>query len=374
MTTLPRLVLFAACALTVQPPSPLCAQSVEVAIREAAAPLRELVESDQVLGMVVYVQKDDRVLLHEAWGHRDAPREQPIQKHTLFRMASNTKAVTAAAVLTLVESGDVGLDDPIARWFPTFGDGLGARITVRQLLTHSSGLRIPTLFCSPLMTPSEEHPDAPNLVLECMRFGEVGPAVEPGTSYSYNNPGYNLCAALVEVVTGQNFADYCRTRFYEPLGMRDTCHHETVADNDRMSAVARRDGERWRPVWSPGGPATVPFVRGSGGLISTAADFASFARVFVTDGQPGDHQVLTPASVRAATRDQLQDLEADYGFGWTIEGDGRFSHGGSDGTWAWCDREQGVVGLVFTQTQGCSHLDPVRDTFRQAVTAALAAR
>lgn len=344
-------------------------------VKDAARELHRMVDERQVLGMVVRVQRGDEVLLHEAWGHRDSVRTLSMQKDTLFRMASNTKAVTAAAVLTLVEEGKVGLDDAIAKWFPTFDSEWGRKVTVRQLLTHSSGLRIPTLFVQPLMTRSDEHPDAPNLVLECMRFGEVGPAVEPGTTYSYNNPGYNLCAGLVEKVTGENFADYCKRRFYEPLGMRDTCHHESVADDDRMAMVVRpaKDGEgEWQVVWAPGGEATVPFVRGSGGLISTAADFGRFARVFVEGGGAGEVRVLAAASVAAATRDQIPQIDGvRYGFGWSIGEDGTFWHSGSDGTFAWCDPEAKVVGMVLTQMQGCPGLGVARQAFRKAVTEAM---
>src|SRR5690606_18752165 len=119
--------------------------------------------------------------LHEALGTRDVAGQKPMQKQTLFRMASNTKAITAAAVLTLIDEGKIALDDPVAKWFPTWSKGSTAEVTVQQLLTHSSGLRIDSLFLMPLMKPSEQHPDAPNLVLECARFGEVGPKVAPGT-------------------------------------------------------------------------------------------------------------------------------------------------------------------------------------------------
>ncbi len=360
-------ILFAPCVA--QAPS---AVGEPQALQHAVQQLRRVVDDGEVLGMVVMVTRGDEVLVHEAFGHRDVERQRAMHKDTLFRMASNTKAVTAAAVLTLVEQGKVGLDDPIARWFPTFAHGDAAKITVRQLLTHSSGLRIDTLFVRPLLQKSEEHPDAPNLVLECARFGEVGPAVAPGTSYSYSNPGYNLLAALVEVVSGEPFADYCRARFYQPLGMADTCHHETRADNDRMSVVVARQGDGWRTAWRPHGKPTVPFVRGSGGMISTTADFAKFARLFVDGGRAGDRQLLAQGSVRDATRDQIPHIEGHhYGFGWSIADDGSFGHTGSDGTFAWCDPSRRLVGLVLTQTQDNKALGAARKRFRQAVRAAV---
>ncbi|MEC8253052.1 MAG: serine hydrolase domain-containing protein [Planctomycetota bacterium] len=342
------------------------------ALRAAVSRFAESVEADHVLGAVLMVTQGDRVLVHEALGHRDVARRRPMQRDTLFRMASNTKAVTAAAVLSLVERGKVALDEPIAKWFPTFDGGRGREVTIRQLLTHSSGLRIPTLFVYPLTVKSDEHPDAPNLVMECARFGAIGPDAAPGETYSYSNPGYNLLAGVVELASGQPFADYCAARFYEPLEMTDSCHHETVADNDRMSAVVKEQADGgWSVRWRPHGPPTVPFVRGSGGMISTAADFERFARLFLEGGARGDQQLLAPASVRAATRDQIPHIAAErYGFGWRIT-DWGFSHSGSDGTYAWCAPDRDLVGLVFTQTQTTKALTKARQRFRADVLAAV---
>lgn len=343
--------------------------ALDVAVREFGA----LVEQKDLLGAVLMVTQGTDVLAHVALGSRDTAGKLPMQKGTLFRMASNTKAVTAAAVLSLVDAGKISLDDPITRWFPTFASSpSGKKVTVRHLLTHSSGLRIGTLFVSPLMKKSAEHPDAPSLVLECARFGEIGPKEDPGRTYSYNNPGYNLLAGLVEVVSGMGFEDYCREHFYLPLGMSDTCNHETRADLGRMSVVARRKGGRWVAGWSPGDPPTVPFVRGSGGLISTSEDFTKFCRMILDRGTVGDRRLLSEASVLAATQDQIPHIKENrYGFGWRISGKDVFSHGGSDGTWAWCDPTRNIVGCVFTQTQGSKRLSAARQQFQKAVSAAV---
>ena len=205
-------------------------------LRDAVGTIRELVEQHEVCGAVLFVARGRSIVLHEAIGARDASGAKPMKKDTLFRMASNTKAVTAAAVLTLVDEGKVGLDDPIHKWFPTWGSGDAKKITVRHLLTHSSGLRIGTLFLMPLMKKSKLHPDAPNLVLECARFGEVGAKADPGQTYSYSNPGYNTLAGLVEVVTGNSFEGYCTERLYQPLGMVDTGFHVPPEKIDRFAA------------------------------------------------------------------------------------------------------------------------------------------
>ena len=341
-------------------------------LQDAVGTIRQLVEQHEVCGAVLFVARGRSIVLHEALGARDASGVKPMKEDTLFRMASNTKAVTAAAVLTLVDEGKVGLDDPIHKWFPTWGSGDAKEVTVRHLLTHSSGLRIRTLFMMPLMKKSELHPDAPNLVLESARFGEVGPKAEPGQTYSYSNPGYNTLAGLVEVVTGNSFEGYCTERLYQPLGMIDTNNHESRADISRMSVVVRgRTKEEWNVRWSPGGPPTVPFVRGSGGLISSAGDYAKFCRMVLDGGVVGGRRLLTQESIEAATRNQIQHIKSGrYGFGWRIDAGRTFSHSGSDGTFVWCDPERDLIGMVLTQTQGSTTLAKARTHFRKLVSAA----
>ncbi|MFN3242523.1 MAG: serine hydrolase domain-containing protein [Planctomycetota bacterium] len=342
------------------------------ALRQAAAGIEQLVTENDLRGAVVLVTRGTSIVLHEAYGCRDVAGEQPMQKDTLFRMASNTKAVTAAAILHLVERGKVGLDDPASRWFGTFGSGKAAAITVHHLLTHTSGLTIGTLFVQPLMQPSERHPDAPNLVLECARFGEIGPTAAPGSSYSYSNPGYNTLAGIVTLAGEREFEAYCREAFYRPLGMADTCNLETRADLSRMSAVMVRaaDGS-WRARWQPGDAPTLPFVRGSGGLITTAVDYAKFARLFVTGGVAGERRILSEDSVARMTGNRIPHLKGrSYGYGWGIAADGSFSHTGSDGTMVWCDPARDLVGMVLTQTQRSKRLGPARSAFRKAVAAA----
>lgn len=341
-------------------------------LARAAGLLTETVAAGELLGAVVLVARGNTIVMHEAFGWRDPAHVKPMAKDSLFRMASNTKAVTAAAILALVDDGKVALDDAAAKFLPTFAQGDAAKITIRQLLTHTSGLRIKTLFLSPLMTKSTQHPDAPNLLLEALRFGEVGPAVTPNTTYGYSNPGYNTLAAVVEVASGQSYAKFCKARFYDPLGMRDSNNHETTADLTRMSAVVRA-GEpgQWDVRWQPGDPPTVPFVRGSGGMISTAPDFARFCRMLLDGGRCGERTILSAAAVRASTRSQTGHIaKASYGFGWRIEASGAFVHGGSDGTFAWCDPARDLIGILFTQTQGGPKLDQQLLAARKLIDAA----
>ena len=324
----------------------------------------EAVARGDLVGAVLLVAKDGKVVLHEALGWRDKARGIPMEPNTMFRMASNTKPAVATGVAMLVEDGKLAWDglvrDDISEW-DNYRAGF---INLGHLLSHASGLRIPTLFLQPYMQPSAEHPDAPTLQLEAARFGSVGAEVTPGTSYRYNNPGYNTLGALVEIASGMPLEEYLDQELYTPLGMHDSYHHELNEKMDgkldRMSVVYyQRDGEGdWTPGWIPGDPPQVPFVRASGGMISTAADYAIFCQMYlnggVYDGQRfiSEETVALMTSPKIRTNPNAEGPPAYYGYGWSVSADGVFSHGGSDGTNAFVDPANQLIVLVFTQTPG----------------------
>ena len=320
----------------------------------------EAVERGDLVGAVILIARQGRIVVHEAIGMRDQEQGLPMERNTMFRMASNTKPLVATAIAQLVEKGDLRYTDLVRDRIPEWDNYRAGFITIGQLLSHSSGLRIRSLFLSPLMDPTAEHPDAPTLQLEAARFGETGAAVPPGETYSYSNPGYNTLAALVEIASGKLLEDYLKDGVYGPLGMEDSYNHraghEVDGKLDRMGAVyyRRGDGGDWTPGGTPGGPVAYPFARGSGGMISTAWDYAIFAQAFLNGGVYDGRRILTEESVRTMISPKSHisgegDAASYYGYGWRLS-DGTYGHGGSDGTNAWIDPERELIGLVFTQT------------------------
>ncbi len=335
------------------------------AILDAGVELyREAIDAGHLVGAVLLVAKDGKIVLHEALGWRNKGRDLPMEGNTMFRMASNTKPPVATAISMLVEEEKIDYDDPVREHIPSFDNYRAGFIQIWHLLSHTSGFRIPTLFLQPYMQPSAEHPDAPTLQLEAARFGEVGAEVLPGTSYSYSNPGYNTLGALVEIASGQPLEAFLDNRLYTPLGMDDSYHHE-VAEKldgklDRMGAVyySQEDGE-WVPGWEPGDPPQVPFVRASGGMISTASDYAIFCQMYLNGGIYDGERILREETVRQMTTTAFlaggetepeRGLRVGYGYGWQVATDGTFSHTGSDGTGAWVDPNHDLIVLAFTQT------------------------
>ena len=329
---------------------------------------RDAVERDELKGAVLMVARRGVIVLHEAVGWRHEAYQLPMERDTLFRMASNTKPVIGTAVLILQEEGRLALDDRAADHLESFDNDRSRDITIRQLLSHSSGLRV-----GPIFYPFEED-ETPTLIGAVAKFGAEGSAVEPGTSYSYNNAGYNTVGAIIEVASGMTLEDFLRTRIYEPLGMADTLNHEDETRLSRMATVyrgRRQDDGRvdFRQGFSPGDPPDFPVVRASGGMISTAPDYARFLQMYLNGGRYADAQVLSEDSVAAGTKGEIvSGTNTAYGLGWQIATDGAYSHAGSDGTMGWVDPSREIIGIVFTQSPG--GINPRRD-FQELVNRAV---
>lgn len=312
---------------------------------------RAAVTRDDIRGAVLYVARGGQVVLHEAVGWRHHAYRLPMEKNTLFRMASNTKPVVAAAVLMLADEGKLSAGDPVARHLKSFGNDKSRNVTIAQLLTHSSGFRF-----APILLPFADGEER-TLQAAAARFGTQGPAAEPG-AYSYNNAGYNTLGAVIEVVSGQPLEAFLKSRIYDPLGMVDSLNHEDPAKLQRMATVYRGQHRPDGTVvftqgFTPGDPPDFPVIRASGGLISTAADYARFLEMYRLGGALQGRRLLGVESARAAVEPRVKiDDSSSYGYGWMIRADGSYSHAGSDGTMAWIDPAREIVGMVLTQSPG----------------------
>jgi len=334
---------------------------------EAVKLYREAVEKDELRGAVLLVARHGRIVLHEAIGWKHRGYRLPMEKDTLFRMASNTKPVVATATLILVEEGKLALQDKVSRYFDSFNNWKSRDITIFHLLTHTSGFRI-----QPIFYPFDEK-TTPSLRLAADRFGKEGPEVEPGISYSYSNAGFNTVGAILERVGGMELENLLKTRIYDPLGMKDTLNHEDPAKLHRMATVyrgeKRADGKmEFRQGFTPDDPPDFPIIRASGGMISTALDYARFLQMYSNGGSYGTVKILSRESIKMATSPHVKTAENEsYGLGWAVSGEGIFSHGGSDGTFAWVDPAHGLIGEIFTQSPGGKN--PSRE-FRRLITEA----
>jgi CubicO group peptidase (beta-lactamase class C family) len=341
------------------PATPRAAGMSGVPLDSVAALYRNAVADGKIVGAVVIIARHGKVVMHETFGLRDVQGRRPMERGTMFRMSSNTKPIIAAAVAILTEDGKLSFTDSVKRHLPAWDNRKSRTITVHQLLSHTSGIRIDALFAPRLV--SWPWAGRPTLKSETDRIGRVGAADPPGTSYFYTNAGYNALGGLIETVSGRSLDTFLRDEIFVKLGMLDSYADEASANlagkTGRMGPTYSRDEKaQLRVLWKPGDATDAPFARGSGGVVTTAWDYAVFVQMMLNGGAYGDVRLLRPETVRAMLTPHTPPGARPYGYGWGINPGGIFTHSGSTGTYAWGDPARGVVGVVLAQTTDASDL------------------
>ena len=294
-----------------------------------AQTLQPYVDRHELAGAVTLVATSDRVLSLDCVGSADVAAGLPMQPDTLFWIASQTKPLTAALVMMLVDDGRLTLDDPVEQHLPEFR-GLKyvaeqdeeqtllrrppRPITLRQILCHAAGLR----FSSPIEQPTLDRWPLADAVRS---YAMMPLDYAPGTRYQYANAGTNTAARIVEVVTGQRYEDLLQSRLLDPLGMADTTFWPSEAQVARLAKsygpdAARADlHEQLIPqLIYPLSDRTRRFAMPAGGLFSTAADCLAFCRMMLAGGVYQGHRLLSEAAVAEMTRKQTEpEIEESYG-------------------------------------------------------------
>jgi len=284
--------------------------------------LQEAVGEKKLPGIVAMVAVGDRIVYEGASGKRDTTKNIPMTADAIFRIASMTKPVTSVAIMQLVESGRIKLDEPAATYaselsnvqvLEEFDAATGkAKLrppktppTVRQLLSHTSGFVYE--FFDKKMQDYVATGAVPSARQGDDGFLKAPLAFDPGSRWEY---GINTdwLGRLVEKVTGQRLEEYFRQHVFEPLGMTDTFFNVPAEKQARVVALHQRqeDGSFVEPPQQPFQP--VRFYSGGGGLYSTASDYLKFARMLIAGGKLGNKRVLKAETVAEMTRNQIGDL------------------------------------------------------------------
>ena len=331
------------------------------------AVLQPFVENHALAGAVALVASADRILAVETVGYADLAAQKPMSPDTLFWIASQSKAMTATALMILVDEGRVNVDDPVEKYLPEFRGQMVATeqdaehlllrkpahpITIREILTHTSGLP----FKSPLETPTL---DSLPLALAVRSYGSVPLKFEPGTQWDYSNAGINTAGRIIEVISGLPYADFMQQRLFTPLGMKDTTFWPTDDQVQRLAKSYKpnpaQDGLEETKVDQLIYPLTDRlhrFPMPAGGLFSTAADTARYCQMLLAGGTLDGHRILTPAAVRQmTTRQTLPPVEHSYGFGLDTGGPG-FGHGGAFATGMEIVPRRGLITIWMVQHAG----------------------
>lgn len=373
--------------------------------------LIEAIDEGQIPGAVALIARDGQIIYHKAFGMADNQSGREYMRTDIFRIASQTKAITSTAVMMLWEKAKFRLDDPISDYLPVFEEAqildtfnesdttwttvqAENQITIRDLLTHTSGIGYGVIDGDERFKMIYEKAGVTdlftteNITIEesVSRLAKLPLHHEPGEKYTYSE-GLDVLGHFIEVVSGMPFDEFLRTRIFDPLGMDDTWFYLPESKHSRLVTVQQKnDAGEWEPYpvtfYDPEFPRTgaMTFFSGGAGLSSTATDYARFLQMYLNNGEYNGTRLLSRTTIHFMMKNQIGDLwgpDAVYGLAFGVLTDAGEAKGGrgSSGTFDWggyfntqyfADPEEQIIGILFKQTQGSTG-DETGWKFRQLV-------
>jgi len=353
-------------------------------LENIAPRMREFVEAKQISGAVTLVAHKGKVVHLEAVGEADIATHRPMTKETLFAVASMTKPITATAVMILQDEKKLSVDDLVSKYIPQFKDARlsegrpNREITIRDVLTHTSGLSGDQAVTGSLVKTAEE------LATRPLKF-------EPGTKWEYS-PGLNVAGRVIEVVSGQRFEDFLAKCIFTPLKMTSTSFDLTPERKKSVALLYQpgKDKKSIEPVYPQLSPGSgTPAYGPSGGLFSTASDMARFYQMVLNGGELDGQRIVSKEAVQKMTSVQTDELVTGFtpgngwGLGWCVVREpqgvtkmlsaGTFGHGGAWGTQGWVDPKRETIFVLMIQRKDFGNADgsDIRGAFQQIAADAL---
>jgi len=320
-------------ALAAAPLDPAKLQQLDTAIDTA-------IGEGRLPGAVVWIEHGSNIYW-KAYGKRSlVPAEETMTRDTIFDAASVTKVMaTTPAIMLLIERGRIKLDDTVHTYIPEFtGDGK-EQITIRQLLTHTSGLT----------EDVSTHPKWEGAETAIRMAGATKLRAPPGTQFRYSDINFFLLGEIVGRISGQPLNEFCAKEFYSPLNMIDTGFLPPKSEIPRIAPTEMTDGVMLRGVVHDPTSRYMGGVAGHAGLFTTAPDMARYARMMLNFGELDGTRIFKPETVRMMTSIQTPpDIEDRRGFGWDIDSGfssprgehfplGSYGHTGFTGNAFWID-------------------------------------
>ena len=376
----------------------------------------EAVSNGEVPGIVALVARQGKIVFYKAFGKSDNQTNRSMKRDDIFRIASQTKAITATAVMQLWEEGKFRLDDPISNYIPEFKNPqvlktfqykdtsftatpASGEITIRQLLSHLSGIgygvidgdeRFKMIYQKAGVTDAFT---AENITISesVKKLAKLPLHNNPGEKWTYSE-GLDVLGYLIEVISGMPFDKYLRTHLFDPLGMNDTWFYLPAEKANRLVSVQQKNekGEWSRypaTFYDPDYPVkgAKSYFSGGAGLSSTAKDYATFLQMYLNGGELNGIRILSRTTVQTILSNQSGSLfggsDKFFGLAFSVisskgedKGEnssaGTFEWGGYFNTQYFADPKEKVIGILMKQTQG-----PVTDNtgwkFRQLVSQSL---
>lgn len=357
------------------------------------------------------VIRNGKIIYNKAFGYNDLENKIKMPDNGIFRIASQTKAITSVAIMMLYEEGKLLLDDPVSKYIPAFKNPLvlnqynekdttyttvpaKSEITIRQLLTHTSGIGYSQIGGGPLNSIYAKNNIICGLGLEkklladnIKKLASLPLLHHPGEHYTY---GLNtdVLGYIVEIVSGMSLDDFFHKRIFDPLGMKDTYFYLPAEKQDRLVNlyIVNADGSLKK---SPGyfevnnnimkdyPKAKGTYFSGGAGLCSTIMDYAIFLQMMLNNGEYNGKRILSRNSVRMMTMNQIGALNSGphkFGLGFQIvtqessalvpQQPGSFSWGGAFSTTYWVDPKEKIIALLYRQLWDDQHEYELIDKFK----------
>jgi len=362
--------------------------------------LQQQVDQGKLSGAVALVARRGKIAYLQAFGKQDLENAVPMQESTIFRIASQTKAIVSVGVMILQEEGKLLITDPVGKYMPEFQETTVAvaredgdydvvkahrPITIRDLLTHTAGIGYGGGIASDVWEKADiqgwyfAHRDEP-IQATVKRMASLPMEAHPGERFVY---GYNtdILGALIEVVSGESLDVFLRSRMLEPLGMDDTYFYLPRSKSDRLAVVYSSTDEGLEKAPDPGGmvgqgaylDGPRKSFSGGAGYLSTATDYARFLQMMLNGGAFNGKRILSRKTVELMTVSHIADLSVPwetgtgFGLGFSIleklgsqglQGSvGSYSWGGAYHSTYWIDPKEELVVTYFTQLIPAREMD-----------------
>jgi len=363
--------------------------------------LKNYVAKNWLTGAVTLIVKDNQLIHYKGHGYADAATKKPMQADAIFRIMSQSKALTSLAILQLFEQGKLQLDQPVHQFIPEFKSPgvlnyfnmadssyttLPAKrdITFRDLLTHSSGIdysgigsdKMKAIYAKASI-PSGLGDSKAKLLEKMKILGKLPLVHQPGEKFTY---GLNtdLLGCLVEIISGKSLEAYMNENIFEPMGMKDTYFNVPMEKAGRLPSVYTEDAKNQIIPWAPTFRGINPnyplmpksYFSGGAGLSATAFDYAIFLQMILNGGLYNGKQIIGRRTAELMISPQLEAGmmgNDNFGLGFSLTGEksanlnmrtkGSFSWGGYYGTTYWADPKEKLIVLIMTQHTPNSHGD-----------------
>ncbi|MCL4138392.1 UNVERIFIED_CONTAM: hypothetical protein GTU68_036941 [Idotea baltica] len=373
--------------------------------------LNNAVSDNIIPGAVALVSRHGKLVYHKAFGRADNALEKDLKQNDIFRIASQSKAITSTAVMILWEEGKFNLDDPISKYIPEFQDEQiidifnesdssyttkpsKNKITIRHLLTHTSGIGYGVIDGDHRF--KKLYNKAGIVDLFTTKNISIGDNIKklaklplhhnPGEKFTYSE-GLDVLGYFIEIVSGMPFDEFLKTRIFDPLGMQDTQFYLPESKYNRLVTVQTKEEDKWikYPItfYDTDYPITgaKKFFSGGAGLTSTAKDYATFLQMYLNKGAWNGTRLLSRTTVETILTNQIpymsEDIKTAYGlaFGLVDKKEHDLGGAGSEGTFIWggyfntiyfADPKENIIGVLLKQTQRIQG-DDTSNTFRKLV-------